>query len=500
MIGDGTVGSRGDVNRGDPGGGRERPGSQRPRSSVEAGQRPRSEGGQGGGGVKSTPGQKTVEPPGVPETAKQGGEARTLDWDWVEAEVWTERMLTALVKGVKGGKWYSLIDKIHSPRALKAAWTKVRKRRRAAAGVDGQSVSRFESRADRELERLHQLLKDDRYEPQPILRRWIAKEGGKRRPLGLPTVRDKVVQTAVRNALEPIFEAEFHDQSYGFRPGRGCKDALRRVSELLGQGHHWVVDADIESYFDRIDHGILLDEVGKRVGDGRVLKLLGSYLEQDVLDGLKRWTPEEGTPQGAVISPLLANVYLHPVDEALSGAGFQIVRYADDLVILCRSRSGAEAALELLGRETEARKLRLHPEKTKVVDAAGPGGFDFLGYHFERGRKWPRKRSVKKLRDRLRPRLKRTSGESLRSVVEGINPTLRGWFEYFKHSRRWVHAQLDGWVRMRLRSILRSRRGGRGRGRGRDHQRWPNAYFAELGLFSLAAAHAAVCQSLRGNH
>jgi RNA-directed DNA polymerase len=315
--------------------------------------------------------------------------------------------------------------------------------------------------------------------------------------LGIPTVRDRVLQTALRFALEPIFEREFAAHSYGFRPNRGCKDALRRVDGLLKEGYTWVVDADFKKYFDTIPRGPLLERVRGKVADGRVLELVEAYLHQQVMDGMERWTPDGGTPQGAIVSPLLANIYLDPLDHAMQEAGLEMVRYADDLVILCRSRAQAEEALERLRAWTAQAGLTLHPDKTRLVDATQAGGFDFLGYHFERGYRWPRKKSVEKLKQALRGKTPRNSGHSLPCIIADVNRTVRGWYEYFKHSHPNTLTPLDGWVRMRLRSILRKRHGGRGHGKGNDHFRWPNAYFAKLGLFSMTAARALAVQSAR---
>ncbi|MFO7898101.1 MAG: reverse transcriptase domain-containing protein, partial [Planctomycetota bacterium] len=209
------------------------------------------------------------------------------------------------------------------------------------------------------------------------------------------------------------------------------------------------------------------------------------------------WTPEAGSPQGAVLSPLLSNIYLDPLDHAMAEAGFEMVRYADDFVVLCESRSEAQRALAAIREWMAAAGLTLHPEKTCIADATEPGGFDFLGYHFERGRRWPSKKSMGKLRSAIRAKTRRTNGESFEAIVHHVNRTLRGWFVYFQHSLPTTFPGVDGWVRMRLCSILRARRGRRGRGRGRDHNRWPNAFFAEHGLYSLAAAHASACQSSR---
>ncbi len=434
-------------------------------------------------------------PAGVSETATQAGEIRAR-WAWVEPTVWTERMLTALEKGVKGGKWFSLIDKVYALPNLRAAFAKV-KRNRGAAGVDHQTIEMYEQRLEENLEKLSQSLKDGEYRPGAVRREWIPKPGSReKRPLGIPTVRDRVVQAALLSVLEPIFERDFATQSYGFRPNRGCKDALRRVEELLSSGHTWVVDADLKSYFDTIPHEQLMGRVEEKVSDGRVHELLEAFLNQKVMDTAKSWTPEGGTPQGAVISPLLSNIYLDPLDQMMERAGTEMVRYADDFVILCRSRDEAEEALERVRQWTAEAGLTLHPEKTRIVDATERGGFDFLGYHFERGMKWPREKSLRKLKDTIRAKTKRTNGHSMTVIISDVNRTLAGWFEYFKHSQRNTFPSLDRWTRMRLRSILRKRQGRKGRGRGRDHLRWPNTYFAELGLFSLATAHAQARQSL----
>ena len=433
------------------------------------------------------------QPEAVSEKARRAGEILRR-WCWVEPLVWTMRMLTALEQGVKGGKWFSLIDKVHPQRILRAAFTQVAANK-GAAGVDHVTVKMFDDRLEENLKRLSEDLQSGRYRPQQIRRHYIPKPGSKeKRPLGIPTVRDRVVQTAVLNALEPIFEREFAERSYGFRPGRGCKDALRRVDQLLKAGYTYVVDADLKSYFDTIPHNRLLALVAQKVSDGRVLSLIEAFLKQGVLDGLREWTPEEGSPQGGCISPLLSNIYLNPLDHLLAQQGFEMVRYADDFVILCRSPEEAANALALVQQWTAEAGLKLHPEKTKIVDAQ-TDVFDFLGYRFQRGRRYPRPKSLQKLKAAIRAKTKRTSGESLTKILNDLTPRLRGWFEYFKHSYRTTFSALDGWIRMRLRSLLRKRMGKRGRGRGSDHQRWPNKFFAERGLYSLKAAHELACQS-----
>jgi RNA-directed DNA polymerase len=441
-------------------------------------------------------GRSEDQPTPVPATAIPAGEVRA-QWPWAEPSVWTERMLTALVTGVKGGRWYSLMDKVWSRENLRAAFTRV-KRNGGSAGVDRQTVAMFEDRLEDNLDRIASVLSQGLYRPQTIKRVWIPKPGKKeKRPLGIPTVRDRVVQTALRNALEPIFEQGFAEHSYGFRPGRGCKDALRRVDALLNSGCAWVVDADIKSFFDTIDHDRLLERMERKISDRSILSLVEQMLKQQVLDTAKEWTPEEGTPQGAVISPLLSNIYLDPLDHVMAGSGFAMVRYADDFVVLCRSEAEAWAALEAVRRWMAAEGLSLHPDKTRVVDATSKGGFDFLGYHFERGMRWPGGKSVNKFKDAIRRKTKRTSGHSLPAIIADVNRTAKGWFEYFKHSHHTTFGHLDGWVRMRLRSILRKRHHGKGRACGHDHQRWPNSLFAGQGLFSMTAAHALASQSSR---
>ena len=403
-------------------------------------------------------------------------------------------MLAALIQGVKGGKWFSLIDKVHPERTLHAAFSQVAANE-GAAGVDHVTIAMFAEHLDEDLKRLSEQLRTGTYRPQAIRRHYIPKPGtNEQRPLGIPTIRDRVVQTALRMVLEPIFEYEFAEHSYGFRPGRGCKDALRRVDELLKGGYTYIVDADLKSYFDTIPHDRLMTLVGQKVLDGRVLSLIARFLKQNVLDDLQEWTPEKGSPQGAVISPLLSNIDLNPLDHLRAQHGFEMVRYADDFVILCRSPEEANQALAAVQEWTASAGLTLHPTKTRIVDAH-EGAFEFLGYRFVNGKWFPRAKSLKKLKDTIRAKTKRNSGKCLPAIIGSLNPTLRGWFGYFQHSYKTTFRALDGWIRMRLRSILRKRQGRRGRGRGSDHQRWRNAYFAELGLYSLTTAHALACQS-----
>ncbi len=417
-------------------------------------------------------------------------------WAWTEPSVWTERMLDALEKGVKGGRWYSLIDKVYAEETLWAGWRTV-KRNGKSGGVDGQTIVQFDRHAAERISRLHEQIRTGAYEPQPVRRVLIPKAGSRAlRPLGIPTIRDRVVQTALRDVIEPIYEKKFCSSSYGFRPGRNAKDALRQVQAHLDAGRTWVVDVDIERYFDTIPHAALMREVQSEIADRRVLELIESFLKQGIMEGTKSYAAlQEGTPQGGVISPLLANIYLHPVDRAMEAEGFGYVRYADDCVVMCRTREEAERALVRIRELIAERELTLHPEKTKLVDATAPGGFDFLGYHFEQGQRYPRKKSLRKLKDAVRQRTRRTNGHNLHRIIEMLNPILRGWFAYFQHSHCYVFTSIDGWVRRRLRTILRRRQHRRGLGRGADHQRWPNAYFQQMGLFTMVEARRALIQS-----
>jgi RNA-directed DNA polymerase len=426
-----------------------------------------------------------------------------------ERGVWSEPMLAALERGIKGNKWFSLIDKVWSDRTLELAWEKV-KSNAGACGVDGITIERFEKDSQSRLLAVKEHLKRGTYQPKPVKRVWIEKPGSaEKRPLGIPTVTDRVVQAAVRMVIEPIFESRFAEHSYGFRPGRGCKDALRRVEHLLQAGHTHVVDVDIKGYFDAIPHERLMALVRERIADGRVLGLVEGFLKQRVGEGAdSQEAKEEGTPQGGVISPLLANIYLDPLDWQMAGSGYEMVRYADDIVVLCQSHEEAVHALETLREWTEGAGLKLHPEKTRLVDMnLADSHFDFLGYRFQRTKRGKlmrlvRPKSLQKLRGVLKPKTRRANGRSMEAIAADLNRTLKSWYAYFKHAHPSVMERVDQWLRMRLRSILRTRNGRRGRGRGRDHHRWPNRYFADLGLFCLLEAQTSELASLRkgANH
>lgn len=429
--------------------------------------------------------------------AKQGSETQQQKWSWVESAVWSERMLAALDNGVKGNKWFSLWDKVYALRTLRRSWEQV-KRNKGASGIDKVSIDRFSVNEEQYLQELSDSLRANQYQPSPVKRVHIPKSNGKKRPLGIPTVKDRIVQTALVKVIEPIFEKEFQDISYGFRPNRGCKDALREVDRLIKAGYVWVMDADIQGYFDSIPHDQLICRVEERISDGKVLSLIQQFLKQPIMEELTKHIPALGTPQGAVVSPLLANLYLHPLDTLMVESGFHIIRYADDFVIMCKTQEQANTALERVSKWTEVNGLILHPEKTHIGNCLIEGqGFEFLGYRFEAGNRWVRKSSIKKLRDTIRSKTKRSRSGNLRVICADLNRSLKGWFEYFKHAHKWTFAPVDQFTRRRLRSLLRRRikkKGGTGRCL-HDHFMWPNKFFAENGLFTMTEAHALACQS-----
>ena len=413
-------------------------------------------------------------------------------------------MLMALERGLKGNKWFSLIDKVASERTLGIGWQKVQFNA-GACGVDGMRVGHFAKDSDKRLLTLREQLRDGNYQPQPIRRVHIPKAGSKEhRPLDIPTVRDRIVQSAVKAVIEPIFESKFAPNSYGFRPGRGCKDALREVERQLRRGKVHVIDVDIRSYFDNIPHDKLMDHVRERIADGRVLGLIEAFLKQGVLEDGIVFDPVTGSPQGGIISPLLANIYLDPLDWILESQRLHSVRYADDIVVLAEDAPTAAKALQTIREWMEQAGLELHPEKTRMVDMREQGAhIDYLGYRFQRSRRGKlmrlvRPKSKQKLRASLRKPTKRNNKHSMSKIIADINPILIGWYGYFQQAHPTVLVAMDGWVRMRLRSILRKRRKRKGRGRGPDHNRWPNRYFENLGLFSLEQARQETMSLLKG--
>ncbi len=430
---------------------------------------------------------ETTRPARVAEATPSQQAGKTLDpWWWVEPSIWTERMLTRLEQSGPTTVWFRLWDKVLSEGNLQAAFWAVW-RNGGAPGVDGQTVPQFEAQEQAELAKLREELRSKSYHRQAARRVWIPKPATtEKRPLGIPAVRDRTVEAAMKNVLEPIFERDFAEHSYGFRPGRGCREAVKRVEQLLSQDRAWCVELDFRSYFDTLPHERLLGLVKQRVVDGSVLALLAQSLKAGVLEELKGWQPtERGTPQGAVISPMLANLYLNPLDHQMAGQGWEMVRYADDLVVLCRTQEEAEQALTHLRQWSGQAGLTLHPTKTRIVDLTKEG-FDFLGWHFRGGKKWPRQKSLQKLQEKLRPLTRRTNGRSLGEIVAKVNPILRGWHGYFRDSYYSGLKGPDGWLRRRLRAMLRKREKHPGYGLSEtDSRRWPNRWFAAQGLFSL---------------
>jgi len=439
-----------------------------------------------------------ASPPTVSARDKQGGEDLYAKYK-AKRGVWSKGMLEALDRGVKGNKWFSLIDKVYADTTLELAWQKVHDNA-GACGVDGITVARFDKDSLERLLAVKEHLRNQSYVPKPVKRTWIPKPGSsEKRPLGIPTVTDRVVQAAARMVIEPIFEAEFAPHSYGFRPGRSCQDALRRVDSLLSEGHLHVVDIDIKGYFDAIPHDKLMGKVEEKIADGRVLKLIESFLKASVLEELIEIEPESGTPQGGVISPLLANIYLNDLDWLMERENLMMTRYADDMVILCQSAGEAERALELVRAWMNDAGLVLHPEKTKIVDMHPNGSyFDFLGYRFQRSLRGKlnrliRPKSKKKLLDKMKLLTRRCNRHAMETIIEQINPILKGWFGYFKDANVYALISIDGRIRQRLRRINRKRNGrGRGQRSIEDNTRWNNSYFTQLGLFCLEEAKKSV--------
>jgi RNA-directed DNA polymerase len=372
---------------------------------------------------------------------------------------------------------------------------------RGAPGVDGVSVEEFAGRLAREIHDLQVAWRAGTFCPDAVKRVWIAKPGStEQRPLGIPTVRDRVVQAALRMVLEPIFESDFHEHSYGFRPGRSAPQAAGVVLRHLKARRLVVVDVDLKAFFDSIPHERLLDAVRRRVTDGRVLDLIGQFLRAGVMEGSRLTIPSAGTPQGGVISPLLANIYLDALDHQMTKRGRSMVRYADDFVILCQSHDEATAALAEVQEWTAHAGLTLHPTKTQIIDLGHHGAwFDFLGYRFKRYDddngtfrilRLIRDKSLARAWAAIRTATPRNSGETLTEIIRQANVWARGWFGYFRSLHDSIHHQLDGMLRRRLRSILSRRRGRVRWGGGDANHIWPNKFFDQHGLFSLKRAHA----------
>ncbi|HWH68716.1 MAG TPA: group II intron reverse transcriptase/maturase [Candidatus Sulfotelmatobacter sp.] len=378
-------------------------------------------------------------------------------------------------------RYYSLIDKVYDLRNLYEAWKAV-KRNKGAAGVDQVSVARFEKDLERNLRRLHQQLRDGTYKPPPVRRVYIDKADGSKRPLGIPAVADRVAQMATVRVLRPLFEAVFLPCSHGFRQGFSTRTAIAMVEEYRKQGFRWVVDVDFKSYFDTLNHEVLMAKVKERITDGRILGLIRSWLTAGVMSDGNLTYQTTGTPQGGVISPLLANIYLHSLDLALTKWGYKVVRYADDLVVLCPSSNKAKTALGLLKQVAEGElRLTLHPEKTRLTTFGR--GFDFLGFTFKSRYRVARKRALEKFKDKVRELTPRHTHRKLPEVIADLNPVIRGWGNYFRLGHmKGRFETLDQWIRMRLRSMVLKRKAHRSRVAS---DVLPNQRLADLGLVSL---------------
>lgn len=447
-------------------------------------------------------GDQEERPAIVPEMDKPVGEDL---WQRHKAQpgIWSERMLLALETGNKGNKWHSLIDKIYAERTLGMAWEKVRSNA-GASGVDGITVERFAEDSQQGLLALREQLQAGAYQPNSVKRVWIPKPGStEKRPLGVPVVKDRVVQAATKLVIEPIYERQFAPQSYGFRPGRSCQDALRRVDELLKNGYNQIVDIDIKGYFDAIPHDLLMEKVKESIADGPVIRLIEGFLKAGIMEERQIEHTEQGTPQGGVISPLLANIYLNELDWLMKNHGIEMIRYADDMVVLCRETDKAQQALEMIKDWMATARLKLHPEKTRLVDMGKHGShFDFLGYRFwkkrdGRIRRYIRPKSKQKLKEKLRTVTRRNNAHGMEVIIQKVNKTLESWYGYFKHASAEALQETDGWIRGRLRAILRKRRKSKGVANWRDNKLYKNCYFTELGLFCLKIAQDAEINSLQ---
>ena len=354
-------------------------------------------------------------------------------------------------------RYYSLIDKVYEMENLYEAWLKVKKNK-GSGGIDGVTIEMFEKNVKRNLREIQRLLQENRYKPDPVRRHYIEKENGKLRPLGIPTIRERVCQQAVRQIIEPIFEQDFYYYSFGFRPGYSAHQAISTIRRAKRGGHEYVLDLDIVSFFDEIPHELLMEKIRERITDGRVLTLIRSWLTAGVMEDDQFHETEIGSPQGGVISPLFGNIYLNHFDWKMKEKGFAVVRYADDAVILCKTKEQAEeayvAAKTILEEELQ---LRMHPEKTKVVHF--DEGFRFLGFDFWKNHLILPETKVKRYKDKIRKVTRRQQGKNLSEMIQKLNEVVRGFGNYFGIGNvKKKFQRLDEWTRMRVRAIMRKKK------------------------------------------
>ena len=350
-----------------------------------------------------------------------------------------------------------------------------------SAGIDNISISDFNKNYKIYMRELYREFKEDRYTPKAVLRVFIPKGDGRKRPLGIPTVKDRIAQATLKRILEPIFEKVFCDCSYGFRPGRSQMDAIEKIEEYREQGYKWVLDADIKGYFDNINQEFLIDFIKERVTDGWVIKTIKSWLTAGVMTEGSLETTDKGTPQGGVISPLLANIFLHQFDKIMTERGYKVVRFADDFVVMAKSKRKAKRAYEVVKEIIENKlDLTLHPDKTVITNFGN--GFVFLGFEFINWRyKRPRKKAFKAFKDKVRKVTKRNQPWDIEFIIGALNPKIRGWGNYFSHGNvKKLFRRLDKWIRMRLRSYIEKKKAVYN-----QNIRIPNAFFRQKGLKSL---------------
>ena len=384
------------------------------------------------------------------------------------------------MKEITEKTYYTLKDKVTKIKNMKVAAKHVLDKG-GSAGVDRIDTVEFKENYSIHMRELYREFLEDRYQPKPALRVFIPKSDGRQRPLGIPTVKDRIAQAAVRGILEPIYEKEFCDCSLGFRKGKSQIDAINKIEEYKEQGYKWVLDADIKGFFDNIDHELLIEFIRQKVTDGWVIEIIKSWLTMGVMKDEEYIPTEKGTPQGGVISPLLANIFLHEFDKIMVERGYKLVRFADDFVAMTKSRRKAKRAYEVVKEIiTEKLKLELHPEKTVITNFGE--GFVFLGFEFIAWRyKRPRKKSLEKFKDNVRKVTKRNQPWKVESIIKRLNAKIYGWANYFGHGNvKKLFRRLDKWIRMRLRSYMEKKKAVMN-----QNKRIPNSFFRKKGLVSL---------------